>query len=54
MNLFKRIENIIKSNINHEEEEIKIHINSYEDIYYNDVKVIPNEENQLEKNIIKY
>ena len=53
MNLFKRIENIIKSNINHEEEEIKIHINSYEDIYYNDVKVIQNEENQLEKKYYK-
>lgn len=49
MSLFKRIENIIKSNINHKEEKNDININSYEDIYYGDSKTIPNEENKLEK-----
>ena len=55
MSLFKRIENIIKSNINHRESNTNfnfdsdIDINSYEDTYYNDSKDIPSEENQLEK-----
>ena len=49
MSLFKRIENIIKSNINHKEEKNDINIDSYEDIYYSDSKTIPNEENKLEK-----
>ena len=54
MSLFKRIENIIKSNINHKEEvNIDIDINSYDDIYYNDSKIIPDEENQLEKKYYK-
>ncbi len=56
MSLFKRIENIIKSNINHKEEvniDIDIDINSYDDIYYNDSKIIPDEENQLEKKYYK-
>lgn len=54
MDLFKRIENIIKSNINHKEDDIDIDINSYEDVYYEDAKVIPDEENRLEKNITKF
>ena len=53
MSLFKKIENIIKSNMNHKEEDINIDMNSYDDIYYSDVKVIPNEENQLEKKYYK-
>ncbi len=53
MSLFKRIENIIKSNINHKEEKIDIDINSYDDIYYTDSKIIPDEENQQEKRYYK-
>ena len=53
MSLFKRIENIIKSNMNHKEEDINIDINSYEDIYYNDSKIITDEENPLEKKYYK-
>lgn len=54
MSLFKRIENIIKSNINHkEDEEIQIDINSYEDVYYSDSHEIPSEENSLEKKYYK-
>lgn len=54
MSLFKRIENIIKSNINHkEDEEIQIAINSYEDVYYSDSHEIPSEENSLEKKYYK-
>ena len=49
MSLFRRIKNIITSNINHKEEDINIDINSYEDIYYSDSKTIPNENNQFEK-----
>ena len=49
MNLFKRIENIIKSNINYKAEKNDINIDSYEDIYYSDSKTIPNDENKLEK-----
>ena len=49
MSLFKRIENIVKSNINHKEKKNDINIDSYEDIYYSDSKTIPNEENKLEK-----
>lgn len=49
MSLFKRIENIVKSNINHKEEKNDINIDSYEDIYYSDSKTIPNEENKIEK-----
>ena len=39
--------------MNHKEEDINIDMNSYDDIYYSDVKVIPNEENQLEKKYYK-
>ena len=53
MSLFKRIENIIKSNINHKEDEVQIDINSYEDVYYSDSDKIPNEENALEKKYYK-
>ena len=53
MSLFKRIENIIKSNMNHKEEDININMNSYDDIYYSDSKTIPNKENQLEKKYYK-
>ncbi len=52
MSLFKRIVNIIKSNIYHNEDE-NINIDTYEDIYYNDVDDIPNNENQLEKKYYK-
>ncbi|MBR2068193.1 MAG: DnaJ domain-containing protein [Candidatus Gastranaerophilales bacterium] len=51
MNLFKRIENIIKSNINHNKDEIDI--NSYEDIYYDDSKEMIQEENKEEKKYYK-
>lgn len=53
VSLFKRIENIIKSNINHKEEKININIDAYEDIYYSDSKTIPSEENKLEKKYYK-
>ena len=53
MNLFKRIGNIIKSNINHTEAENDIDINSYDDIYYDDSKIIQNEENKIEKKYYK-
>lgn len=53
MSLLKRIKNIIKSNINHKEEEIDIDINSYEDVYYSDSKDVHNEENQLERKYYK-
>ena len=53
MSLFKRIENIIKSNINHKEDEVQIDINSYEDVYYSDADEIPSEENALEKKYYK-
>ena len=55
MSLFKRIENIIKSNINHKKEDVNIDIdiNSYEDIYYDDLKIISDKENQLEKKYYK-
>ena len=52
MSLFKRIENIIKSNINHKEE-IDIDINSYDDIYYEDSNNIPKNENEKEKKYYK-
>ena len=52
MSLFKRIRNIVRSNIN-SEKAINIDINSYEDIYYDDSKVIVNEENKLEKKYYK-
>ena len=39
--------------MNHKEEDINIDMNYYDDIYYSDVKVIPNEENQLEKKYYK-
>ena len=53
MSLFRRIKNIILSNINHKEEEINIDINSYEEFYYQDSKTIPKEENKLEKKYYK-
>lgn len=49
MSLFERIKNIIKSNINYSKKTDDIDINSFEDIYYNDSKEVPNEENKLEK-----
>lgn len=52
MSLFKRIENIIKSNINHKDD-VNINIDAYEDIYYNDSNDIPNKENELEKKYYK-
>ena len=52
MSLFKRIENIIKSNINHKDD-VNINIDTYEDIYYNDSNDIPNKENELEKKYYK-
>lgn len=45
--MYERIKNIIKSNINHKEDDY-IDINSYEDLYYNDSKNVPNNENKLE------
>lgn len=39
MSLFKRIKNIIRSNINHSYNEPEIDINSYEDFYYQDSKI---------------
>lgn len=53
MSLLKRIENIIKSNINHKKSEIEVDINSYDDIYYEDLKNISIEENTLEKKYYK-
>jgi len=53
MSLFKRIENVIKSNINHSEEHVFIDINSYDDIYYEDSRSTQNEDNQLEKKYYK-
>lgn len=53
MSLFKRIQNIIKSNINHKEIEPEIDINSYEDVYFQDSKIFLNEEGQLEKKYYK-
>lgn len=53
MSLFKRIKNIIKSNIKHEEIEPEIDINLYEDVYFQDSKDIPNDKNQLEKKYYK-
>ncbi len=53
MSFFKRIGNIIKSNINHNDEEINIDINSYDEIYYSDSKFISDEENKLEKKYYK-
>lgn len=52
MSLFGRIKNIIRSNINHKEEDIQIDINSYEDLYYNDSKT-DTEGNKLEKKYYK-
>jgi len=52
MNLFNRIKNIVKSNINCKNEK-EIDISSYEDIYYEDVKEIPEEENKLKKKYYK-
>ena len=52
MSLFNRVKNIIKSNINHNSKE-EIDISSYKDIYYEDAKEIPQEENKLEKKYYK-
>ena len=50
MDLYKRIKNVIKSNIYHKEDtEPDIDINSYEDIYFNDSNSMPEYENKLEK-----
>ena len=49
MSLFGRIKNIIKSNINHKEEDVQIDINSYEDLYYSDSKVELNEDSTDKK-----
>lgn len=50
MSLFKRIKNIIKSNINYGKEiEIdEIDINKYDDVLYNDTKVTTSRNNQEE------
>lgn len=49
MCLFRRIKNIIKSHVNHKESEIDVDINSYDDIYYEDSRNIPTEDNALER-----
>lgn len=55
MSLFKRIKNIIRSNINYQsnvdsicENNEDINVNDYDDTYYNDVKDIP-DDNKKEK-----
>lgn len=54
MDLFNRVKNIIKSNINHKEQEIDIDINSYQDIYFDDSKeIVYSKENELEKKYYK-
>ena len=54
MSLFKRIKNIIKSNINFSNTDSgpEIDMNSYEDFYYEDSKDIP-DENRTEKKYYK-
>lgn len=51
MDLFTRIKNIIRSNVNYKEEDIDI--NLYEDVYYEDNIKLPEEENKLEKKYYK-
>ena len=51
MNIFKRIKNIVRSNINYKNE-YNIDIDSYENIYYNDSKNIETE-NDKEKEYYK-
>lgn len=46
MSLFKRIKNIIRSNINPSDNEPEIEINSYEDFYYQDSKIEESEEDK--------
>lgn len=48
MNLFKRVKNIIKSNINCKDK-VNIDLNSFEDIYYEDSKDAQSEENAVEE-----
>lgn len=47
MGLFKRIKNIIKSNVKHEQEP-EIDINSYEDLYFEDSKELPEDDTERE------
>ena len=57
MSLFKRLKDIVRSNINYKEEIFEentdIDINSYEDIYFDDSKDIPNENNTQERQYYK-
>ncbi|MBR1425328.1 DnaJ domain-containing protein [bacterium] len=54
MSLFHRIKNIIRSNINFPgAEDINVEMDSYDDIYYDDLKVVNNETNSLEKKYYK-
>jgi len=50
MSIFKRIVNIIKSNINYKESDVRdnIDINSYEDFYYEDTEPIHSSNSQEE------
>ena len=55
MSLFKRIKNIIKSNINFQKEidvDIDIDMNQYEDLYFQDSKEIQ-EDNSIDKKYYK-
>ena len=49
MDLFKRVVNIVKSNVNSSDKEINL--NTYDDIYYEDNTILP--ENSLEKEYYK-
>jgi len=57
MSLFKRLKDIVRSNINYKEESFEgntdIDINSYEDMYFDDSKEIPNENNTQERQYYK-
>ena len=57
MGLFKRLKDIVRSNINYKEEVFEgnpdIDINSYEDIYFEDSKDIPDEQNSQERKYYK-
>ena len=52
MSLFKRIKNIIKSNINFKDD-VNIDINSYNDEYYEDLIAVKDDENKIEKKYYK-
>ena len=57
MSLFNRLKNIVRSNINYKEEVFEgnpdIDINSYEDVYFEDSKDIPDEQNSQERKYYK-